>query len=188
MRPGFVSLPALLCLLLLGTGNLLAQAPLPTPDENPEGNTGALKSQVETGGSYDAHSGNASRIVNDLHVPGALGTYGLDFTRYWNSVHNDDTNIAAEWPTDFGYTGWSHSWRWAAVYDDEWPEGENAPPVRIYVTSITITFPDGHASQFKVSRTNAPVAPWGSDGRVGPPYYAAHHEDDWGSPGAASHD
>ena len=55
--------------------------PLPTPDENPEGNTGALKSQVETGGSYDAHSGNASRIVNDLHVPGALGTCGLDFTR-----------------------------------------------------------------------------------------------------------
>ena len=57
--------------------------------DNPTGNTGALKAQIQTGGSYDAHSGNGTRIVTDLHVPGALGAYGLDFTRYWNSTHND---------------------------------------------------------------------------------------------------
>ena len=91
-------------------GSGLAQAPAPTPDENPTGNTGALKGQVTTGGSYDAHSGNATRIVNDLHLPGALGVYGLDFTRYWNSLHPDlDSNPNAEWPEDFGHTGWSHS-------------------------------------------------------------------------------
>jgi len=158
------------------------------PDEDPQGNTGALREQVETGGSFSAHSGNASRIVPDLRVPNALGTYGLDFTRCWNSLNNADINIAAEWPTDFSYSGWSHSWRWKAVYDEEWPEGENAPALRMYVTSITVTFPDGHATKFKVTRYNGSYYPWGADGRVGPPYRADHYERNWASPGPGVHD
>src|SRR5881398_1353363 len=117
MRHGFASFAVFLCEALFAS-SLLAQAPAPTPDENPTGNTGTLKEQIQTAGSYDAHSGNATRIANDLHLPGALGVYGLDFTRYWNSVDNQQDNLAAEWPMDFG-GGWSHSWRWAAVYNEE---------------------------------------------------------------------
>jgi hypothetical protein len=73
----------------VGPGSAAAQSPGATPEDNPPGNSGALKAQVATAGSYDAHSGNATRIVPDLHLPGALGVYGLDFTRYWNSTHSD---------------------------------------------------------------------------------------------------
>ena len=58
--------------------------------------------------------------VTDLSVPNAFGDYGLDFTRYWNSLPPGDS------PTmpfmDFGSSGWSHSWGWSAVYDEEGPE------------------------------------------------------------------
>jgi RHS repeat-associated protein len=187
LRTRVVYLPALLFLFVLGIGNLLADGlpAVPMPPENPAGNTGALKPQVQTGGSYDIHSGNATRIVNDLHVPGALGTYGLDFTRYWNSLHDEDENAGVDWPTEFGYSGWSHSWRWKAVFawEVQVPENGGAPP--IYITSITITFPDGHATKFKLTRTTG--YPWG-DGRCGPPYYANHHEDAWPIAGEGVHD
>ena len=160
----------------------------PAPDDNPEGNAGALKSQIQTGGSYDASSGNATRIVNDLHVPGALGAYGLDFTRYWNSLHEEDTNPAAEWPTDFGSSGWSHSWRWSAVYFEELPEGEPPPPPVTYTTSITVTFPDGHATKFRLDRGDLNSPPLSRDRRVGPPYYAANYERNWAAPGTGVHD
>ena len=172
MRNRVLSTLALLC--LFGTG-VKGVAPTPAPEDNPEGTTGALKTQIQTGGSYDAHSGNATRSVTDLNVPGALGDYGLDFTRYWNSVHNDDDNAAADWPMDFGASGWSHSWKWtAAMGTDEYQEAEGGgePGRIIYVTSITITFPDGHASKFSLFRSNvsfygqnpycvAPPYPWG---------------------------
>ena len=101
----------------LGMSVLLAQGPGPgpTPDVNPEGNTGALKTRIETGGGYDAHSGNASRSVTDLRVPGALGVYGLDFTRHWNSIPPEEDEAQAVWPTDFGFSGWAHSWGWSAI-------------------------------------------------------------------------
>lgn len=114
MRNRFFFLTLLLASsLALGWQSLHATAPAAWED-NPTGNTGALKAQIQTAGSYDAHSGNATRVVNDLSVPGALGTYGLDFTRYWNSVHNDYDNDQADWSLDFGMSGWSHSWHWAA--------------------------------------------------------------------------
>jgi hypothetical protein len=56
-----------------------------TTTDDPFGPAGAVKARVETGGSYDPNSGNVTRSVTDLHVPGALG-YGLDFTRHYNSV------------------------------------------------------------------------------------------------------
>jgi YD repeat-containing protein len=165
-----------LCFLVLGVGSLLAQTPAATPDENPEGNTGALKAQVTTGGSYDAHSGNATRIVNDLHVPGALGVYGLDFTRYWNSIPNDHDNAYAQPPTDFGFSGWSHSWGWYAYEEDT---SEKIDPMddnseEIFTTAITITFPDGHANRYKITRSNRGTYSGSvyipGDPRCGPPY------------------
>jgi len=77
MRKRFLLALVFLAFIAAGVTELKAvTGPGPTPPENPEGNTGALKSQVQTGGSYDAHSGNATRVVNDLHVPGALLSVG----------------------------------------------------------------------------------------------------------------
>jgi hypothetical protein len=190
MRSRFLLALAMPFLLAVGIENMWAVAPAPTPPENPEGNTGALKSQVQTGGSYDAHSGNATRIVNDLHVPGALGAYGLDFTRYWNSVPNDDDNPYADWPMDFGNSGWSHSWKWTAWESHELtPHDDGTQTPEIYATVITITFPDGHASKFKITRTNVPVVPGiGYDNRYGPPYRPDHNELTWGNAGDGAHD
>jgi RHS repeat-associated protein len=165
---------ASLCLFGLGVGSLPAQTPAPTPDENPEGNTGALKAQVTTGASYDAHSGSATRIVNDLHVPGAPGVYGLDFTRYWNSVPNDYGNPYAALPSSFGASGWSHSWEWHAFEEETSDNVAGDGTEEIYTTAITITFPDGHANRYKITRSNRAhgippnVAP--PDPRLGPPY------------------
>ncbi|HEV2841930.1 MAG TPA: RHS repeat-associated core domain-containing protein [Chthoniobacterales bacterium] len=173
--------------LPIGTGGLLAQAP--EPDRNPTGDTGALKAQVLTGGSYDAHSGNATRSITDLSVPGAVGDYGLNLVRYWNSLRNDryeaNSTYEPDQRTDFGAPGWSHSWSWSAVYATDIQELNGDGTQQIYTTSITITFPDGHASKYKISRTNVrPVGqPWLADPRCGPPYHADRHEDDWQGPG-----
>ena len=146
------------------SGYIQAQTPDATPeDANPTGNAGALKAQIQTGGSYDAHSGNATRIVNDLQVPNALGVYGLDFTRYWNSTHNDYDNSEIEWPSDFGTSGWSHSWRWTAAYEFKYPEvvfvscgeGPNMEcesDTNQFTTAINVTFPDGHTTQYNIVR------------------------------------
>ena len=188
MKKRFALSLAALFLAFSGTQALRAQSPAPTPDENPESNTGALKAQVTTGGSYDAHSGNATRIVTDLHVPGALGVYGLDFARYWNSIDNQNTNLAAQWPVDFG-GGWSHSWRWAAVYDEELSPCEDGNcPHRDWTTSITITFPDGHATKFKLFRRNYSYGAGWIDPRCGPPYLPEHGETNWPTPGPVVHD
>ena len=122
MRNRFALGLVLFFFFAVDAANLPAQAPAPTPDVNPEGNTGALKTQIQTGGSYDAHSGNGTRIVTDLSVPGSLGVYGLDFTRYWNSVPNDLENPYADWSTDFGASGWSHSWKWTALESHEFQQ------------------------------------------------------------------
>ncbi|MEY2483852.1 MAG: hypothetical protein QOK24_2380, partial [Verrucomicrobiota bacterium] len=174
MRKRIVLPLAGVCLLGLGMGSLLAQTPAASPDVNPEGNTGALKAQITTGGSYDAHSGNATRSVNDLHVPGALGVYGLDFTRYWNSVPNDHDSPYAVLPISFGFSGWSHSWEWHAQEEDYSENVDGDGSEEIFTTAITITFPDGHANRYKITRSNrAHGYPphWAPpDPRCGPPY------------------
>src|SRR5437764_1338826 len=129
--------------VVLQTMAVLGQTPASTPDENPEGNTGALKAQVTTGGSYDAHSGNATRSITDLHVPGALGVYGLDFTRYWNCLRNDYDNNFAWTSPNFGAPGWSHSWEWHALEEDtsdKLDPTEQITTEEIFTTAITITF------------------------------------------------
>ena len=168
---------ALVFLLRVSARDVPAQNAPPvaaTPEDNPTGNTGALKAQIQTGGSYDAHSSNATRMVNDLHVPDALGAYGLDFTRYWNSVHCDYDEPHAEWPLDFGMSGWSHSWHWVAAYVEHSEGGENASE-EIFHTDIIITFPDGHTTKYHITRSNRPHGIPGSevpaDGRSGPPLF-----------------
>ena len=191
MRRLLTSLVISFVFVAVAGSRLLADAPAPTPDDNPTGNTGALKEQIQTAGSYDAHSGNATRIVNDLHLPGALGVYGLDFTRYWNSLHPDlDSNPNVEWPEDFGAAGWSHSWRWTATEGTNiWQvqEGGGAEGTQYWETSITIGFPDGHTTKYKIVRANRsyPGQLPECAGRIGwgAPYLAQCGERNWPAPG-----
>jgi len=177
----FIAILALFFFILPGTKGQAPPDPAPNRD-NPTGNTGALKGQIETGGSYDAHSGNGTRIVPDLHVPGAVGAYGLDFIRYWNSTQNDFDDSEAQLPLDFGMSGWSHSWRWSAVVGIEYPSeipGSDRDD-DIYKTKITITFPDGHTTKYKIIRARHgwfQVPP--SDHVFGPPYSAAEIASGW---------
>ncbi|MEN3369001.1 MAG: hypothetical protein V7609_1144 [Verrucomicrobiota bacterium] len=193
MRNRFISLAAgFFC--TMGAAALLGQVQTPNPNENPEGNTGALKEQITTAGSYDAHSGNATRIAQDLHLPNALGKYGLDFIRYWNSLHPDFDNVYAQWPNDFGASGWSHSWRWVAQEGREsWQLDEcgGSCGTQYWETSITIGFPDGHSNKYKISRADRRYEgqPLECQGRGwGPPYLAQCGERDWPSPGMGVHD
>ena len=117
--------PAATFAFLLAMGNSALVAQTPTGDEDPTAKTGALKSQIETAGSYNAHSGNMTRAVPDMKMPGALGVYGLNFTRYYNSLRSDriqnlylNPHPEPNQPTDFGAPGWSHSWRWSADYEE----------------------------------------------------------------------
>jgi RHS repeat-associated protein len=181
MRSRFVPALVFLCGFVMGLSGLPAQAPEPTPDENPEGNTGALKSQIETGGSYNAHTGNGTRSVTDLQVPGAVGVYGLDFTRYWNSLPVRQDNPAAANPKSFGASGWSHSWEWQTQYMEEIEQIGGDGGEQIYTTSITIVFPDGHANKYKITRSNWPHPPAPADPRCGQPYTPS--ERDWDPPG-----
>jgi RHS repeat-associated protein len=171
-----------------------AQVPAPNPGENPESNTGALKEQITTAGSYDAHSGNATRIVEDLHLPNALGKYGLDFSRYWNSLHPELDNPYADWPGAFADSRWSHSWRWVVTRgEDTWQKDEcgGACGTQYWETSLTIGFPDGHTNKYKVLRADRGFEgqPFECRGRGwDEPYLAQCGERDWPSPGGGVHD
>ena len=160
MRKRSIALVILGMLWALGVVHVFGQAnPGPTPQEDPTGNTGVLKPQVTTGGSYDARTGNGTRIVNDLHLPGALGDYGLDLTRYWNSLPpGDSPTTPAGMPfADFGVSGWSHSWAWNAEYAQEYPTELPSCDCNdhTWTTSITITFPDGRVSKYKITRSDS---------------------------------
>jgi len=54
-------------------------------DHNPIGVTGSFEGVITTGGSYNVLNHNATRQIDDIVVPGAIGKYGLKVTRYYNS-------------------------------------------------------------------------------------------------------
>lgn len=187
MRNRFVLSTVASLILGLAAESLFAQAD-PEPHQDPTGQTGVLKANVQTGCGYNAHSGNASRSVTDLAVPGALGEYGLNFIRNWNSVPpaHDLINAPAIMPRgDFGQSGWSHSWAWTAEVQHDLPSlviGGGGPNEtdHIYETSIAITFPDGRVIKYTVKRFDE----WASNGSLGrrwcgPPYDPAYGEEDW---------
>ena len=190
MRTRF-ALAATTLMFAWATTGLLAQVNSePQPDEDPTGHTGALKGNVETGCGYNAQNGNGVRSVTDLHVPGALGDYGLDFTRHWNSLPpgNEPHMWASMGFSDFGTSGWSHSWAWGAEVTKEYPkELPSCDCTDHYmITWITITFPDGRVIKYKLVRSEIfqfgiPARPW-----FGPPYES--NERDWQIPGEGVHD
>ena len=50
-------------------------------DHNPIGVTGTFEGVITTGCAYNVVSHNATRQIDDIIVPGAIGKYGLKMTR-----------------------------------------------------------------------------------------------------------
>lgn len=69
-----------------------------TGDNNPTGVAGIYNGQITTAGNYDPYTGNAMRTVDDIVVPGSLGTYPLKWTRYFNThVTWQDNRMGGSW-------------------------------------------------------------------------------------------
>jgi len=78
-------------------------------NDNPTGISGVFNGNVNTAGSYDPYTGNATRSVTDITVAGAVGAYPLAFTRTMNSRY---TPGAGTW--EMGTAGsWRHSYQWS---------------------------------------------------------------------------
>jgi hypothetical protein len=120
---------------------------------DPSGNAGALKPRVETAGGYNPHNGNSSHSSTDVDVSGAVGIYGLDFTRHWNSTDESFKPPFYGESGPFASGGWTHSWSWTASYDSEtmYCDGETTACYGLYTTvihSITVNYPDGRTAKF----------------------------------------
>ncbi len=116
-------------LLLLSLSELQAQV----GNDNPTGPTGQFNGNITTGCSYDPYTGNVTRTITDLTVAGAVGKYGLSYSRTWNSRDG-------AWRNSFG-------WKVAPVY--HLPAG-----VPMYYTVI---FPDGRNVTYNVPGPTGPA-------------------------------
>jgi RHS repeat-associated protein len=93
-------------------------------NDSPAGVSGGFNGMVNTACAYDPYTGNAQRAIDDIVVPGAVGAYGLRWTRFYNSRDADiDTGLGP---------GWRHSYLWQVDY-----QGTNA-----------VRFPDGREIDF----------------------------------------
>src|SRR5262249_52755870 len=95
-----VFLWVILLFFALVTPSLLAVV----DDHNPIGVTGVLEGVTTTGGAYNVLNHNATRQIDDIVVPGAIGKYGLKMTRYYNSRSQAYFNLMGP--------GWSHEYMW----------------------------------------------------------------------------
>ena len=87
-------------------------------DHNPVGVTGAFEGVTTTGCAYNVLNHNATRQIDDIVMPGAIGKYGLKMTRYYNS--------RSESAYGFMGAGWSHEYQWGFSSRDqkvEYPNG-----------------------------------------------------------------
>ncbi|HSS96713.1 MAG TPA: hypothetical protein VLK33_06780 [Terriglobales bacterium] len=87
---------------------LLAQSEI--GDENPTGVAGTFNGEITTGGMYDPYTANAKRVVDDIIVPGSVGSYPLKWTRYWNSHQTySDNTIGGHWRYSYYDYKWQNS-------------------------------------------------------------------------------
>src|SRR5437870_6623511 len=93
---------------------LLAFPTLPAialDDHNPIGVTGTFEGVITTGCAYNVLNHNASRQIDDIVVPGAIGKYGLKMTRYYNSRRTASYGLMGP--------GWSHEYLWVRSSDND---------------------------------------------------------------------
>lgn len=100
----FISLTAALA-FALQLGSVCAEL----GDNNPTGPAGRFNGNFTTAWSYDPLTGNMTRGLMDIVVPGALG-YPLAFTRTMNS------RFTGEGKSEFGRAGtWRHNYEWSVA-------------------------------------------------------------------------
>ena len=110
-------------------------------NNNPTGPAGIFNGNITTGCSYDPYTANAMRTVTDITVAGAVGSYGLSFSRISNSRSG-----YGFW---FGMPGaWRHSYQWT-VGDSNETTSSITPP-----TSYDVGFPDGRSETFQYSSSD----------------------------------
>jgi len=132
-----VSLLSAICLVVLPT-SLRAQM----GNDNPTGVSGMFNGNVNTAGSYDPYTGNATRSITDISVAGAVGAYPLAFTRTMNSRYTPGAGTL-----EFGAAGsWRHSYQWTI---DPITIADSGPN-RWYVMPGTynVNYPDGRRISF----------------------------------------
>jgi Domain of unknown function (DUF6531) len=101
-----------LLLFALATPSLLAAV----DDHNPIGVSGVFEGVTTTAGAYNVLNHNATRQIDDIVVPGAIGKYGLKMTRYYNSRNQHYFNQMGP--------GWSHEYMWVNYGDKvDYPNG-----------------------------------------------------------------
>ncbi|PYJ00418.1 MAG: hypothetical protein DMF00_07880, partial [Verrucomicrobia bacterium] len=85
-------------------------------DHNPIGVTGVFEGVTTTAGAYNVLNHNATRQIDDIVVPGAIGKYGLKMTRYYNSRNPHYQNVMGP--------GWTHEYMWGNGSDNvDYPNG-----------------------------------------------------------------
>ena len=96
------------------SGVLAFAAPLVLADDdhNPIGVTGAFEGLITTGGAYNVLNHNATRQIDDIVVPGAIGKYPLKMTRYYNSRNTTYGGLMGP--------GWSHEYAWGVSSSHGW--------------------------------------------------------------------
>ncbi len=110
---------------------------------NPTGVAGVFNGNVTTGGSYDPFTGNATRTIDDIVVPGAAGTYPLVWARHMNS-RNVSLSLGEG-------GGWTHSYDWH---------------LSLVNSEYTVAFPDGRFMHFGLSCPTACGGPGGTSERL----------------------
>src|SRR2546423_11820431 len=99
-------------LALVATTTLRAQI----GNDNPTGPSGTFNGSVTSAGSYDPYTGNATRTITDIVVAGAVGDYGLSFSRTSNS-----RSVGSQ----FGAGGgWQHPFAWSIDDVQDLPNGQ----------------------------------------------------------------
>jgi RHS repeat-associated protein len=109
---------------------------------NPTGVTGSFNGSINTAGSFDPFTANASRVITDISVDGAVGTIPLALTRVYNS------RLVLAQLAPYGLAGgWQHSYCW-------FMPGTDDSLVSSLPTSYQIYFPDGRVENFSSSASD----------------------------------
>ena len=115
----FLSALLFLLFLLISRSELVAQV----GNNNPTGPSGVFNGNVTTGCSYDPYTGNAVRTITDMVVAGAVGEYGLSYSRTWN----------------IRTPGWQHPYNWSI---------EDITVATGVTPTYVVNFPDGRREVF----------------------------------------
>lgn len=108
-------------------------------NDSPNGHAGDYNPLVTTAGSYDPYTGNASRVIDDIVVAGAVGAYPLKWSRRMNT--REITR-----PGTFGAGGgWSHSYQWELAINHPTPIPSPEPSPHDERADGTLKYPDGRS-------------------------------------------